>query len=87
MYHLYLLSNKIIKLNYLVVTMYIILYYRVITLKLRNTVPYQFIIGLGVRVIVFNANFNNISVVSWQLVLLVEESGVPRQNHRPAASH
>jgi hypothetical protein len=25
---------------------------------------------------VFNATFNNISVISWQLVLLVEETGV-----------
>jgi hypothetical protein len=31
----------------------------------------------GVRVIVFNATFNNISVISWQTVLLVEETGVP----------
>jgi hypothetical protein len=26
-------------------------------------------------------------VVLWQLVLLVEETGVPRENHRPATSH
>ena len=36
---------------------------------------------------VFNATFNNISVISWQLVLLVEETGVPGENHRPIASH
>jgi hypothetical protein len=36
---------------------------------------------------VFNANSNNISVISWLSVLLVEEIGVPRENHRPAASH
>jgi hypothetical protein len=36
---------------------------------------------------VFNAIFNNISVISWWLVLLVEELGVPRENHRPVASH
>ena len=28
---------------------------------------------------VFNATFINISVTSWQSVLLVEESGVPRE--------
>ena len=39
--------------------------------------------GLGSRVMVFNATFNNISVISWQLVLLVEENGVPGENHRP----
>jgi len=36
---------------------------------------------------VLNATFNNISVISWQLVLLVEETGVPGENHQPAASH
>jgi hypothetical protein len=30
---------------------------------------------------------NNISVISWQSVLLVEENGVPRENHRPVASY
>jgi hypothetical protein len=30
---------------------------------------------------VFNAIFNNISVISWQSVLLVEETGVPGENH------
>jgi len=39
-----------------------------------------------VRVVVFNC-FNTISVISWQSVLLVEETGVPREKHRPAISH
>jgi hypothetical protein len=30
----------------------------------------------------FNATFNNIAVISWQLVLLVDETGVPGENHR-----
>ena len=30
---------------------------------------------------------NNISGMSWQLVLLVEETGVPGENTRPATSH
>jgi hypothetical protein len=34
-----------------------------------------------------NAPFNNISVISWQSVLLVEETRVPGENHRPVASH
>ena len=29
---------------------------------------------------VFNATFNNISVISWWLVLLMEESGVPGED-------
>ena len=36
--------------------------------------------------IVFNTTFNNITATSWQSVLLVEETGVPGENHRPAAS-
>jgi hypothetical protein len=36
---------------------------------------------------VFNAIFNNIAVISWRSVLLVEETGLPRENHRPVASH
>jgi hypothetical protein len=36
---------------------------------------------------VFKTTFYSISVVSWRAVLLAEETGVPRENHRPAASH
>ena len=36
---------------------------------------------------VFNATFNNISVLLWQSVLLVEETGVPEENHLPVASN
>jgi len=36
---------------------------------------------------VFNATFNKISVISWRSVLLVEETGVPGENHQPVASH
>ena len=35
---------------------------------------------------VCNAIFNNISVISWQSILL-EETGVPGENHRPDASY
>jgi hypothetical protein len=31
---------------------------------------------------VFNATFNNISVILWRSVLLVEETGVQVENHR-----
>ena len=36
---------------------------------------------------VFNANFNNISVIQWLSVLLVGETGVPGENHWPVGSH
>jgi hypothetical protein len=32
---------------------------------------------------VFNATFNNISVISWQSVLLVEETRVPGEKTKP----
>ena len=41
----------------------------------------------GVRVMVFNATYNNIRVISWRSVLLVEDTRVPGENHRPIASH
>ena len=37
--------------------------------------------------IVFNATFNNISVISWRSVLLVEETGEPREINRLVGSH
>ena len=41
----------------------------------------EFGFRVRVRVMVFNATFNNISVI------LVEETGVSSENHRPVASH
>jgi hypothetical protein len=41
----------------------------------------------GGRVMVFNTTFNNISVILRRSILLVKETGVPGENHRPAASH
>jgi hypothetical protein len=35
---------------------------------------------------VFNATFSNISAKSWRPVLVVEEVGVPGENHQPWAS-
>jgi hypothetical protein len=40
-----------------------------------------------VVVMVFNATFINISVISWLSILLVEETEEPGENHRPATSH
>jgi hypothetical protein len=53
-------------------------------LIIRNVRSFHF---LRVKVMVFNATFNNISAISWQSVLLVEETKVPRENHQPAASY
>jgi hypothetical protein len=38
-----------------------------------------------IRVRFFNTTFNNISVTLWQSALLVGESGLPEESHRPLA--
>jgi radical SAM superfamily enzyme YgiQ (UPF0313 family) len=43
--------------------------------------------SIWVIVMVFHATFNNISVLSWWSVLLVEEAEEPGKNHRPWASN
>ena len=54
---------------------------------LRSKFPRDFYC-LFVCLMVFNATFNNISVLSWRSVLLVEElTGGPGENHRPVVSH
>ena len=47
----------------------------------------KMMVGWLVGLMVFNATFNNMSVISWRSVLLVEETGGPEENHRPVASH
>ena len=37
----------------------------------------------SIMVMVFNATFSNISVMSWRSILLVEQTGIPGENHRP----
>jgi hypothetical protein len=39
------------------------------------------------RGMVFDATFNKITFISWRSVLLLEETGVPGEKHRPAANH
>jgi hypothetical protein len=55
----------------------------VVLVECRNLKSEAILVGF----MMFNATFNNISVISWRSVLLVEESGEPGENHRPAASH
>jgi hypothetical protein len=42
---------------------------------------------LFVCLMMFNATFNNISVISWLSVLFVEETGERGESHWPVASH
>ena len=47
----------------------------------------SWICWVRVRGIVFDATFNNISVISWRSVLLVVETGVTRRKPQTCASH
>ena len=54
------------------------------TCSLVKTILYLGLSIVFVCLMVFNATFNNISVILWRSVLLVEETG---ENHRPVASN
>jgi hypothetical protein len=54
--------------------------------KLLNTINQIIIDSNLLSIMIWFMVFNNISAISWRLVLLVEETGVPGENHRPAAS-
>ena len=45
------------------------------------------LLRVKVTVMVFNTTFNNISVISWGSILLVEETGIQEENHRPVSNH
>ena len=56
------------------------------TLLADNTYCIKYIIIRWLSML-FNATYNNISVISWRSDLLVQETGVPGENNRPAANH
>ena len=56
-------------------------------LRIGETFFSQYLVCWFGWFMVFNATFNNISVISRWSVLLVEETGVPGKNQRPVASH
>jgi len=43
--------------------------------------------SMFVCLMVFNATFNSISVISWWSVVLVEETGVLGEDYQPVASY
>ena len=59
---------------------------RIVVLYLHYIISLK-VYGWLVWLIVFNATFDNSSVLSWRLVSLVGGTGVPRENHQPVASH
>ena len=59
-------------------------------LQARSTytgILFHEICSVMVMVRISNATFNNISVISWQSVLLVGEAALSGDNHWPAAGH
>ena len=58
-----------------------------IVIIIRHYFIVVILLGVVVRVMLLNAIFNDISVISWRSVLLVEETGLSGENHRPVASH
>jgi hypothetical protein len=56
-------------------------------MKIYNVEIGQMKICLLVCLMVFNATFNNISVISWQSVLLVAETRGPGENYQPGTNH
>ena len=57
---------------------------------MSSPIPFHFTLEyvcLFVCLMAFNATFNNNSVISGRSVLLVKETGEPRENHRPVANH
>ena len=58
-----------------------------VSVLLKNIIQTTSNFKNSIRVMVFNAIFNNISAISWWSVLLMEKTGVPEENHRPVVSH
>jgi hypothetical protein len=54
--------------------------------ELLFLIPFMIILLKIINFIFFNVTFNNFSAISWQSVLL-KETAVPWENHRPVASH
>jgi hypothetical protein len=57
------------------------------TIIIHKTTSVSRRLNIGLWKWCFTATFNNISAISWSSALLVEETGAPGENHRPAASH
>ena len=47
----------------------------------------NYVLGVIVMVMVFNAPCNSNSEISWRSVSLVEETGVPGEKQQPVGSH
>jgi len=71
-------TETVLRINNNIDTCWLLIYFTICPITVLE-------LKVRVRVMVFNTTFNNISVISGQSLLLVEETGVPVENHWPAA--
>jgi hypothetical protein len=82
--------NLLVKLYFVIYTDFVYVIFRVnrmIQERLNHAKAVSDVYANRFRFMVLNATFINISVISWQSVLLVEDNRIPRENHRPVSSH
>ena len=79
------ITGNVISIILLTIALGIFFNLRWVKLIIQNDEMY-FWVGF-ICLIVFNTTFNNISVILWRPILLVEETGGPVENHRLVAGH
>jgi hypothetical protein len=89
----YIIRGKIVKVQVHLYYMYIVeyIYHNRENVYLKNKLKKEYLRKnfncILIWFIVFNTTFSNISDISLRPVLVVEEAGVPGENHRPWASN
>jgi len=83
MYIIFLLNERFLEFIYIVQLTYKWLHFKSQTSwEIDMTLMCYSCVLFWIRVMVFNATFNDISVISWRSVLLAEKTGVHGENHR-----
>jgi hypothetical protein len=89
----YIIRGKIVKVQVHLYYMYIVeyIYHNRENVYLKDKLKKEYLRKnfncILIWFIVFNTTFSNISDISLRPVLVVEEAGVPGENHRPWASN
>ena len=79
-----LLQKRVVHTNFnIYVVILIIIIINIVNIITITLMKIDWCFGL---VMLFNATFYNISAILWRLLLLVAETGLLGENHRPAAS-
>jgi hypothetical protein len=82
----FIYTVEIIEMSYIVFLILCIILHQCGIIVLPVRLVFILIWVIVMPLMSFNALFNNMSAISWRSVLLVEETGVPRENHRPVAN-